>query len=255
MTKRTRAADVHAHASTEPKKLRRPAVGGYARGDETRQRIITAALELFGAHGFGGTSTREIAARAGVNAPALQYYFENKEGLYRACVEAMAEQAWLTFGPPIERAQAVLADPAAGADAAIYALLGILRAVAEKMYCAAELKTPNVRLFFAREQLGEEPPIATEILMQRVRRPLHAACTALLERITGEPSGSELTGIRSLSLFGQFVIFHTAPLNARMLLGWPATGDDHAAVLSRTLLAQTRALLEVWRDGAAGAMR
>lgn len=75
----------------EAKKLRRTSAGGYARGDETRQRIIEAAIELFGERGFAGASTREIAAMAGVNAPALQYYFENKEGVYRACVEAIAE--------------------------------------------------------------------------------------------------------------------------------------------------------------------
>ncbi len=63
------------------KRLRRPSAGGYARGDETRLRIIEAAIESFGEHGFEAASTRDIAARAGVNAPALQYYFENKEGV------------------------------------------------------------------------------------------------------------------------------------------------------------------------------
>lgn len=50
-------------------------------------------MEAFGEHGFAGASTRDIASRAGVNAPALQYYFENKEGLYRTCVEAIADNA------------------------------------------------------------------------------------------------------------------------------------------------------------------
>src|ERR1700754_3674601 len=94
------------------KKLRRSPDGGYARGDETRHRIFDAAVELFGEYGFDGASTRDIAARAGVNAPALQYYFENKEGVYRACVEALADEAWKTFGPAIEHAQQVLEEEA-----------------------------------------------------------------------------------------------------------------------------------------------
>jgi AcrR family transcriptional regulator len=65
------------------KRLRHPSTGGNARGDATRLRIIEAAIELFGEHGFKGASTRDIAARAGVNAPALQYYFENKKGVYQ----------------------------------------------------------------------------------------------------------------------------------------------------------------------------
>ena len=92
------------------KRLRRPSAGGYARGDETRLRIIEAAIESFGEHGFDGASTRDIAARAGVNAPALQYYFENKEGVYRACAEYIADDAWVIFAPVIEHATQVLAD-------------------------------------------------------------------------------------------------------------------------------------------------
>src|ERR1700754_2298391 len=97
---------------SDAKRLRRPAAGGYARGDETRLRIIEAAIELFGERGFESASTREIAARAGVNAPALQYYFENKEGVYRACAEHLADEAWTTFGPVIEHAEDVVrTDP------------------------------------------------------------------------------------------------------------------------------------------------
>ncbi len=69
------------------KRPRRSAEGGYARGDETRQRIVEAAMNLFGEYGFDGASTRDIAAAAGVNAPALQYYFGNKQGVYLACCE------------------------------------------------------------------------------------------------------------------------------------------------------------------------
>ena len=72
---------------SQPKRPRRAPAGGYARGDETRQRIIDAAIRLFGEHGFAGASTRDIAAAAGVNPPALQYYFESKEGVYNACAQ------------------------------------------------------------------------------------------------------------------------------------------------------------------------
>ncbi len=50
------------------------------RGEETRARILDAALELFAASGFDGASTRTIAEQAGVNLPAIQYYFGSKEG-------------------------------------------------------------------------------------------------------------------------------------------------------------------------------
>jgi AcrR family transcriptional regulator len=50
----------------------------------TKARILTAAEEVFAARGFPGASTREIAARAGVNISSLHYHWESKETLYFA---------------------------------------------------------------------------------------------------------------------------------------------------------------------------
>lgn len=48
----------------------------------TKARILAAAEEVFAARGFQGASTREIAARAGVNISSLHYHWESKETLY-----------------------------------------------------------------------------------------------------------------------------------------------------------------------------
>ena len=48
----------------------------------TKARILAAAEEVFAARGFEGASTREIAARAGVNISSLHYHWESKETLY-----------------------------------------------------------------------------------------------------------------------------------------------------------------------------
>ena len=56
------------------------------RGEDTRRRILAAALDIFAAEGYEGASTRHLAERAGVNLPAIQYYFGSKEGLYRAVI-------------------------------------------------------------------------------------------------------------------------------------------------------------------------
>ena len=53
-------------------------------GVEARNRLLRAALPLFAAKGFAKTSTREIAAAAGVNIASISYYFGDKAGLYRA---------------------------------------------------------------------------------------------------------------------------------------------------------------------------
>jgi AcrR family transcriptional regulator len=52
-----------------------------------RDRLVQAAVTLFATRGYAATSTREIVAAAGVTKPTLYYYFESKEGIFRAILE------------------------------------------------------------------------------------------------------------------------------------------------------------------------
>ncbi|MFM0062071.1 CerR family C-terminal domain-containing protein [Paraburkholderia aspalathi] len=225
------------------KKLRRSPEGGYARGDETRHRIIEAAIELFGEHGFEGASTRDIAARAGVNAPALQYYFENKEGVYRACVEMLADDAWETFGPAIEHAQEALRENA-DTPALIDAFIGIQTAIAHGAFVKAS--KPGRRMFFAREQAGHEPQSAMQIFGCRIRQPLNDVSVALVARISGRAVDDPVILIRTFSLHGQLVIFHLAHPSKLSMLGWKSIDAEKAALLTATVRDQSRTLLEHW---------
>ncbi|WP_400993399.1 TetR family transcriptional regulator [Agromyces sp. GXQ0307] len=51
----------------------------------TAARIRDAAIARFGAHGYAGTSLREVAADVGVSAALVIHHFGSKEGLRRAC--------------------------------------------------------------------------------------------------------------------------------------------------------------------------
>ena len=53
---------------------------------DTRERILEAAFEEFADRGFEGSSTRSVAAKAGVQHPLVTYHFKNKEGLWRAVI-------------------------------------------------------------------------------------------------------------------------------------------------------------------------
>jgi AcrR family transcriptional regulator len=62
-------------------------------GDLTaRARIRDAALDRFAAVGFDAASIRGIADAAGVSPGLVQHHFGSKEGLRRACDEAVLEQ-------------------------------------------------------------------------------------------------------------------------------------------------------------------
>src|ERR1700735_2519952 len=49
--------------------------------NETREKLVIAAENLFALHGYQGVTVRAIAADAGVNWSLLGYYFRGKEGL------------------------------------------------------------------------------------------------------------------------------------------------------------------------------
>lgn len=55
--------------------------------DQTRTRILRAALREFSAYGLAGARTDTIAELAKVNKALLYYYFKNKESLYAAAFE------------------------------------------------------------------------------------------------------------------------------------------------------------------------
>ncbi|MEW6271253.1 MAG: TetR/AcrR family transcriptional regulator [Thermodesulfobacteriota bacterium] len=50
---------------------------------DSKERILAAALALFGERGYASTSIDDIAARAGLTKGALYYYFEDKEDIAR----------------------------------------------------------------------------------------------------------------------------------------------------------------------------
>lgn len=58
---------------------------------DRRAQILEAALEEFAAKGFKGATIKSIARAAGLNSPALIYwYFDDKEALFREVVESQA---------------------------------------------------------------------------------------------------------------------------------------------------------------------
>jgi AcrR family transcriptional regulator len=52
--------------------------------NDTRQRILDVALDLFTEQGYDGTSLRQISEQLGVTKAALYYHFESKEDILMA---------------------------------------------------------------------------------------------------------------------------------------------------------------------------
>ncbi|WP_137915502.1 CerR family C-terminal domain-containing protein [Rudaea sp. 3F27F6] len=243
------AAPKGSAATSVRKRLRRSSEGGYARGDETRRRIIDVAMQLFGERGFDGASTREIAAVAGVNAPALQYYFDNKEGVYLACVEHIIDDMRAVFDPVMQRADAALRTkvPVGELIDSFIAIYGVI------IDCAfAQPQAARRRLFLTREFNTEEPTVARILLEKKLRRPFAKISLELLSRISGVPANSPVTRIRMMSLKGQILPLYHAPGLALEALGWTKLDATKIALVKATLLDQVRGLLGIWAQEGLG---
>jgi len=75
------------------------------RHSDTRRRLLAAASDEFGAHGFAATTIDRIARRARVNKAMIYYHFPNKRALYSAMIRDV-------FAPITERIRAVAAESA-----------------------------------------------------------------------------------------------------------------------------------------------
>lgn len=139
-------------------------------GEDSRQRLLLAALRLFADQGFAKTSTRELAEAAGVNIAAISYYFGDKAGLYRA---AFLEPQ----GQPAEAIQA-FADPALSLEQALTSFYaGFLEPMKH-----GDLARHCLKLH-VREMV--EPTGLWDEEVQQVIKPMHEALVALLCRHLG----------------------------------------------------------------------
>ena len=74
------------------KPVRKPGRPRSSDGLEARQALLKAAREVMSEQGQSGLTVREVARRAGVQAPLVNYYFGDRSGLLVAALEQLAEE-------------------------------------------------------------------------------------------------------------------------------------------------------------------
>lgn len=218
------------------------AEGGYQRGEETRARLIEAAVAVFGERGYDGASTRDIATAAGLNSPALQYYFDGKEGVYLACVEHLITLLWRKMGDPVEAAETALADEAAGDPVLIEVSLGILSAVVSTIQDSPQ--TTAWRAFLDRHQAGLCPEGATNAFEDRFKKRIGVVIRQLIARLSGLAVDDERTIIHSMALFTQGLAFRVQKPKLLEALNWTAIDQQEMELVRDVVLTQARFTLE-----------
>lgn len=202
-----------------------------ARAEIARQKMLSAALDVFGRYGFDGASTRQLADAAGVNLQAIPYYFGSKEGLYIATAEYLMMQIDTHVGDMRARigthllALDAAGEPLGEAQARLF-LTEILQTMV-RLFVGKE--SESWARFLIREQM--EPTEAFTRVYQGLMRPMIEMGRRLIGVILREDPASEHVRLRAFNLLGSVIIFRFAHAAVLAQMEWDAFGPEQVEIL------------------------
>lgn len=218
-------------------KVRAAATVGYRKAEETRQRILDVALKAFGDASYKEATTRQITEAAGVSLPTLQYYFGDKEGLYRACAETIV-QRYRRHTQAAGNAAGELLSQESTAEITRLHLKAVIHALAGLLVGSREIE--GWAQFVAREL--RDPGPAFQILYENLWGPGVLTTTRLIARILGVPEGDPGARIRALLLLSSLLAFQSGRSIALRTMGWSAIGRHELAMVLAGLDAEIDAI-------------
>jgi AcrR family transcriptional regulator len=66
-------------------------------GEDTRERVLNSARQLFAEKGFNGTSLADISKDCGISDGLILHHFKSKQNLYQAVLEQSAQEYTKVF--------------------------------------------------------------------------------------------------------------------------------------------------------------
>ncbi len=170
------------------------------RADQTRARILHAAITEFSQNGLAGARTEQIAEAAGVNKALLYYYFKSKEALYAAALESIAEGVRIS-------SMAVLDADASAGERFLRSTLEHFDRIHTNWRFQSLMQQEMVRL-----HRGEDHALTP--LIEKVFKPLTARLQQVIDEgiASGELIAADSSQIRYAALGANVFYFLSAPL-------------------------------------------
>lgn len=183
--------------------------------DNPKERLLQAALEIFGQLGFDATSTRALAERAGVNVAAIPYYYSSKQGLYLAVAEHIGSRMQSLLKPAMDDIE--LRFKQSPDEAELRDMLRtLLMPLAEQLIGSPE--SARWAPFIMREQA--HPTAAFDVLHQRCIASVMQTGARILGLLLQQPPDSESNLLTLKTLFGQILVFRASRAAVLRALGW-----------------------------------
>jgi TetR/AcrR family transcriptional regulator, regulator of cefoperazone and chloramphenicol sensitivity len=223
--------------SASQKRPKAQPAAGYRKGEETRQRILDAALKAFGEASFKTVTTRRISEEAGVSLPTLQYYFDDKEGLYRACAEAVVDRYRHHATGAAAKANVALRDGCTPVAARRH-LRAVIGALAG--FLVGSIEAQRWAQFVGREL--RDPGPAFEILYERLWQPGIETTARLIARVQGGTRSETAARIQALLLISSLLAFQPGRGISMRAMRWSTIGPNEIAMVLSALDAQIDAI-------------
>jgi AcrR family transcriptional regulator len=206
--------------------------------DDTRAKLLQAAVHVFSERGYEGATVRNICQRAGVNLALVNYHFGDKLELYlaviRYAIDAEAKMALLNHA--VEQN----ADPCD-------ALRQIIRGILERLCATARDRFGLLLRFMLKEMANPTPALGR--LIEETIQPLYDRVRSLVGQILNLPMNHEKTRLCTHSIMGQVAHYsHAQPVMSHL---WPEMkmSPEQRAMVANHIADFSLAYLRSARDG------
>ena len=178
---------------------------GKKSGTGTQERLLEAAMDIFGKDGYEAATTRAIVREAGTNIAAIPYYFNGKEGLYRAVISHIVDQ----LRQQVDGVVQIVHDSSFAGEDGRKRALAVLEELLGKVldFIVGSSQGARFSRIILREQMYPTP--AYDLIFKGFMEPVLDSLALLIQGITADPSGRSAR-IRAVAILGQVIAFRVA---------------------------------------------
>ncbi len=214
------------------------------RGDQTRESLIDAAVEVFGRDGFRAASTRSIADLAGVNQALIGYHFGGKPGLYLAVFDRITRRVGQYLGPVAQAIEVEFDEIRAsnGADRQVARCVGFIHLLTDAL--VATFSAPEsaawARLILREQQ---NPSEAFDRLYGGMIGHMLSLITRLIAQICATEPEAIDTRLMTQTVIGQALVFRSARATVLRQLDWQEIGAAEIVTIQAVIRRNVTAML------------
>ena len=155
---------------------------------ETRQRLLAAAAEVFAQKGFWETTHVEICEKAKANTAAVNYHFASKENLYIEAWKYSFERSLEAYPP-----EGGVAPDAPVQERLHGRVLAFMRRIADPN---------NHEIEIMHKEMANPTGLLAETLQQAIE-PMRREIRAIVQELLGDGAGEQQISFCAMSLMGQ----------------------------------------------------